>query len=104
LGTSICLCDVAAGAYSSCTCTPPAGFPTGLSGGTCSPQGYATKVPPPDGISLKGIPCTKTNAVCFTADSTPTSQRGCICMGDGTMHCGSVHGWFTQIDGETTYN
>ncbi len=31
-------------------------------------------------------------------------QRGCICLSDGTMHCGSVHGWFTQIDGETTYN
>jgi len=109
-GSSRCVCDVATGSYSSCTCTPPAGFPTGLSGGNCSPQGYASTVPPataPAGsVSLKGAPCTKANTVCFTADSTPSSPRGCICIypGDGVMHCGVVHNWFTFSGGETTYN
>src|SRR5262252_5340118 len=37
-GTNRCVCDVQIGTYSSCTCTPPTGFPLGLSGGNCSPQ------------------------------------------------------------------
>jgi hypothetical protein len=106
-GTNRCVCDVATGTYSSCTCTPPPGFPTGLSGGSCSPQGYAATIPPtgaPAGaMSLKGIPCTKNNAVCFTAESTVDSPRGCICLG-GVMHCGSVHDWFTFSGGDTPYN
>ncbi len=107
-GISECVCDVAAGSYSGCTCSPPRGFPTGLGGGSCSPQGYATTtVPataPPGSVSLKGVPCTEINAVCFTAESTPSSPRGCICMSDHTMHCGSVHDWFTFTGGDTTYN
>jgi hypothetical protein len=79
-----------------------------VSGGSCNPQGYAvTTLPagaPPGTMSLKGMPCTKVNAVCFTAESTSSSQRGCICLGDNTMHCGSVNGWFTFSGGDTTYN
>jgi hypothetical protein len=40
--------------------------------------------------------CKATNIVCFTADSTPTAERGCICLSDGFMHCGSVNHWFTN--------
>lgn len=106
-GFKLCRCDVATGKLS-CACSPPPGFPAGLSGGNCSPQGYAATMPPaaaPAGsVSLKGVACTKTNAVCFTAENTASSQRGCICMADGIMHCGSVNGWFTFSGGDTTYN
>lgn len=75
------------------------------------PQGYAaTMVPanaPAGSISLKGMPCNILNAVCFTAESTATSGRGCICMADAgggmSMHCGSVNKWFTQSTGTTVY-
>ncbi len=105
-GTNVCACSAPTGTYSSCTCSPPIGFPVGLTGGACSPQGYASlpAATPAGGMSLKGLPCTKINTVCFTAESTPTSPRGCICMADETLHCGSVHGWFTLTGGETTYN
>ena len=42
--------------------------------------------------------------LCFTADSTATSGRGCICLRDGTMHCGQVNRWFVQVPGTTLYN
>ena len=100
IGARICLCPVPGLPYSNCTCAPPLGFPSGLQGGVCSPQGYAATVPPataPAGvISLKGAPCRAPNIVCFTAESTAASQRGCICMADGVMHCGSVNHWFTD--------
>jgi hypothetical protein len=47
------------------------------------------------------MPCRSANIVCFTAESTPTSERGCICMADGLMHCGSVNHWFVN-DGVAT--
>ena len=106
-GTRTCICPVPGQPYANCTCTPPADFPLGLSGGTCSPQGYASTTPPagaPAGlISLKGMPCRAANLVCFTAESTPTSERGCICMADGLMHCGSVNHWFVNIAGATSW-
>jgi hypothetical protein len=98
-GTKTCTCTMPGQPYTNCTCSPPTGFPTGLSGGLCSPQGYAATTPPagaPAGsISIKGAACTMENAVCFTADSMPSSERGCICMG-GILHCGSVNHWFTN--------
>jgi hypothetical protein len=104
-GSKICLCpDPSIRSFSTCTCSPPPGFPWGLHGGSCSPQGFASvAIPPgaPDGsMSLKGQPC-KPTIVCFTADSLPTSERGCICQddGDGTgavMHCGAVNHWFVN--------
>jgi hypothetical protein len=104
-GTKTCTCTMPGQAYTNCTCSPPPTFPIGLSGGLCSPQGYAATTPPagaPAGsISLKGIPCTVNNAVCFTADSTPSSERGCICQG-GTMHCGSVNHWFVNSGAAAT--
>ena len=108
-GTKTCLCPMPGQPFSNCTCAPPAGFPTGLMGGACSPQGYAATTPPataPAGsISLKGAACNITNAVCFTAESTPSSERGCICMADGIMHCGSVNHWFTNSNAAATpYN
>jgi hypothetical protein len=105
-GIKTCTCMTPGLAFNNCTCSPPTGFPTGLTGGTCMPQGYAaTMVPataPAGSISLKGVPCTVANAVCFTAESTASSGRGCICQG-GIMHCGSVNKWFTQIPGTTAY-
>jgi hypothetical protein len=49
------------------------------------------------------MPCTVMNAVCFTAESTASSGRGCICMADHTLHCGSTNKWFLQIPGTTAY-
>jgi hypothetical protein len=106
LGTKFCACPNANFPYTNCTCGAPPGFPAGLSGGACSPQGYAaTMVPanaPAGAISLKGLPCNVTNAVCFTSESTSASERGCICMADGMMHCGSVNHWFTNTNGAPT--
>ena len=106
-GTKVCTCMTPGLPFNNCTCSPPPGFPTGLTGGTCMPQGYAATMVPmgaPDGsISLKGMPCNILNAVCFTAESTMTSGRGCICMADNTLHCGSVNKWFTQVTGTTAY-
>jgi hypothetical protein len=105
-GTKTCTCTMPGLAYTNCSCLPPTGFPAGLTGGACSPQGYAATTPPataPAGsISLKGVPCTKLNTVCFTADSTAASERGCICMSDNTMHCGSVNHWFTNSGATAT--
>ena len=106
-GTKTCLCPIAGQPYSNCSCLPPTGFPTGLTGGLCSPQGYAATTPPVGATlpSLKGVPCNILNAVCFTQESTTSSERGCICMADNTMHCGSVNHWFVN-DGSaaTIYN
>jgi len=103
-GSAQCICSATLGSYASCTCIPPLGFPVGLRGGTCSPQGYALSPSVSGDMSLKGVVCTKINAVCFADDSTMSSPRGCICMSDGLLHCGSVHDWFTLTGGETTYN
>jgi hypothetical protein len=54
-------------------------------------------------ISLRGMPCRATNIVCFTQESTPTAERGCICMADNIMHCGSVNHWFTNDGTETLW-
>jgi len=96
-GIKTCTCTMPGQPFTNCTCAPPPTFPTGLTGGLCSPQGYAATTPPAGATlpSLKGAPCTMENAVCFTQESTPSSERGCICMG-GTMHCGSVNHWFTN--------
>jgi hypothetical protein len=60
---------------------------------------------PAGAISLKGLPCNIMNAVCFTQESTGASERGCICMADHTMHCGSVNHWFTNSNATATpYN
>jgi hypothetical protein len=105
LGSRTCTCQNPGLPYSNCTCAPPANFPAGLQGGPCSPQGYAASQVPvgaPAGVfSLRGMPCRARNLVCFSADSTPTSERGCICMDDGVMHCGSVNHWFVN-DGVPT--
>lgn len=106
-GTKTCLCPIAGQPYSNCSCLPPAGFPSGLTGGACSPQGYAATTPPSGATlpSLKGVPCNITNAVCFTQESTTSSERGCICMADGIMHCGSVNHWFMNSGAAATpYN
>ena len=100
IGSRFCTCPMPGLPYANCTCAPPAGFPLGLEGGPCSPQGYASTTPPagaPDGVfSLRGMPCRAVNLVCFTAESTVASERGCICMADGLMHCGNVNHWFTN--------
>ncbi len=100
LGTKFCACPTPGLTYTNCTCAPPAGFPLGLQGGPCSPQGYASAVVPltaPAGsISLRGLPCRAPNLVCFTAESTAASERGCICLADGVMHCGSVSHWWVN--------
>jgi hypothetical protein len=106
-GVKTCTCTQPGLPYNNCNCVPPVKFPSGLSGGTCSPQGYSGAVPanaPTGSISLEGVPCTIINAVCFTGDSTATSGRGCICLRDGTMHCGQVNRWFLQVPGTTPYN
>jgi hypothetical protein len=79
----------------------------GLTGGLCSPQGYAATTPPAGATlpSLKGMPCNILNTVCFTQESTMASERGCICMADNTLHCGSVNHWFTNDGTQATpYN
>ncbi len=100
LGLRTCTCPTPGLPYSNCNCAPPAAFPFGLQGGPCSPQGYASTMVPPGApagsISLRGLPCRALNLVCFTLESTPTSERGCICMADGVMHCGSVNHWFVN--------
>jgi len=105
LGARTCTCLEPGLPYSNCTCAPPANIPPGLQGGPCSPQGYASTTPPPTAppgtFSLRGMPCRALNLVCFTSESTSTSERGCICMADGLMHCGSVNHWFAN-DGVTT--
>lgn len=98
-GVKTCTCPLPGQPYSNCACLPPVNFPSGLTGGSCSPQGYSGAVPgtaPAGSISLEGVPCTRINNVCFTAESTPSSERGCICLRDGTMHCGPVNHWFTN--------
>jgi hypothetical protein len=107
LGSRFCACPVPGLPYSNCTCVPPATFPFGLVGGACSPQGYASVAVPPTApagsISLRGLPCRSTNLVCFTAESTATSERGCICMADGLMHCGAVNHWFVNNNSTTQW-
>ena len=107
IGTRTCTCMTPGLPYNNCTCAPPPGFPLGLSGGSCSPQGYAATTPPPTAptgtFSLRGMPCRAANLVCFTAESTPASERGCICEADGVMHCGSVNHWFVNTGGTTAW-
>jgi hypothetical protein len=100
-GAKVCTCtNPGVGPYTNCTCSPSADIPPNLHGGLCSPQGYSTATVPataPAGsISLRGMPCKVTSplTVCFTADSNPSSERGCICKADGMMHCNSVNHWF----------
>jgi hypothetical protein len=54
-------------------------------------------------MSLRGVPCKQVNLVCFTSDSVSTSERGCICEADMTLHCGSVNHWFTNNGVPTDY-
>jgi hypothetical protein len=106
-GIKTCVCPIPGLAYSNCACVPPPNFPSGLQGGPCSPQGYASvTVPataPAGAISLRGMPCRAVNLVCFTAESTATSERGCICMPDGVMHCGTVNHWFANNGAPTSW-
>jgi hypothetical protein len=51
-------------------------------------------------------PCGAPKLVCFTLESTPTAERGCICRDDGLgnggrgtglfLHCGAVNHWFVN--------
>lgn len=106
-GQKICSCPNPGGPYTNCACVMPGDVsPYGL--GPCSPQGYSTATVPADApagsISLRGVACSKTNVACFTADSTLTSPRACICMADGTLHCaGLSHDW-PHSGAPTTYN
>jgi len=103
MGSKICVCRTPGGPYTNCSCIQPPSIPGGLTGGSCSPQGVSTTSVPVDSaaVSLRGQPCRATGIVCFTLDSTPASERGCICMADGLMHCGAVSHWFTNVEGET---
>lgn len=87
-------------------CEP--GPPSPSTGGPCLPQGYATTSLPadaPDGsISLQGASCTRINVVCFTADSTPSSPRACICETDGHLHCSALSSPRTNTGVPTPYN
>jgi hypothetical protein len=114
MGIKACTCPVPGAPFANCTCSPPAGFPSGLTGGACSPLGYAAIAVPltdtdPAAFSMKGLPCALANAekvVCFTKESTTASERGCICRldspGVSTMHCGSVNHWFTNSGAAAT--
>jgi hypothetical protein len=98
-GAKTCICRNPGGPYANCSCIQPPTIPAGLQGGPCVPQGYSTMVAPltdPTGLVIRGMACKMTNLVCFTMDSTGSSERGCICMADGLMHCGSVNHWFTN--------
>jgi hypothetical protein len=106
-GAKTCTCPNPGNPYDNCACLPPSFIPPGLLGGPCMPQGYSTvTVPataPAGSISLRDMPCRMTNLVCFTADSTGSSERGCICEADGLMHCGSVNHWFTNNFAQTAW-
>jgi hypothetical protein len=98
-GAKTCICRNPGGPYANCSCVQPSFIPTGLMGGPCVPQGYSTLTAPgtdPGGLIIRGMPCKALNLVCFTMDSTASSERGCICEADGVMHCGSVNHWFTN--------
>ena len=98
MGAKTCTCPIPGQPYNNCACVQPSFIPSGLHGGPCVPTGYSTATPPltapANSISIRGMPCNKLNLVCFTADSTASSERGCICESDNTMHCGSVNHWF----------
>jgi hypothetical protein len=111
-GAKLCTCVNPGGPYANCTCPAPAFIPTGLHGGTCTPIGDSrpsTQV----ANSLRFKPCSTANLVCFTMDSNPSSERGCICRDDGIgnggmgpglfLHCGSVNHWFINDGTTTTY-
>jgi hypothetical protein len=112
LGVKLCTCTSPGGPYTNCSCPAPAFIPAppapALTGGACSPNGSSLPTDQ-DATSLRGKPCKTENLVCFTTDSTGSSERGCICRPtpvDGgatilTLHCGSVNHWF-QNDGTTT--
>jgi hypothetical protein len=122
-GSKRCTCPVPGQPYASCVCSPPSWVPAGLEGGPCVPQGYSGAVPadaPPGSISLQYVDCAQVNAVCFTANSTPASGRGCICVRDadldprligglpptGTgsrLHCASVNHWWVDNGVPTVY-
>lgn len=107
MGAKTCVCRAPGGPYANCSCLQPSFIPPGLQGGPCMPQGYSLAIVPetaPAGsISLRGMPCKATNIVCFTTDSTASSERGCICEADGMMHCGSVNHWFTNNGVQTAW-
>jgi hypothetical protein len=106
-GAKRCSCPNPGGPYDNCSCLPPPFIPPGLLGGPCTPQGYSTPTVPvtaPAGsIALRGLPCRAANLVCFTADSTASAERGCICLADGLMHCGSVNHWFVNTGTPTAW-
>jgi hypothetical protein len=95
------VCECGGGVYTDCTCSPPVWIPPGLMGGPCMPQGSSSASA---ADTLRGKPCTRANAVCFTSDSTASSGRGCICKADDmTMHCGSTNNWFAMTTTPTPY-
>jgi len=98
-GAKTCVCPAPGLPFASCSCVQPATIPPGLQGGPCSPQGFSTSTVPVGGPpSLRGTPCKVTSplTVCYTIDSTASSERGCICESDGIMHCGAVNHWFSN--------
>jgi hypothetical protein len=109
-GSKQCTCPNPGGPYNNCSCPAPSFITAGLHGGTCTPVGSSlpsTQVT----NSLRFVPCSTANLVCFTMDSNPSSERGCVCRDDGIgnggagnglfLHCGSVNHWFIN-DGTTT--
>lgn len=108
-GAKTCVCPQPGFPYANCSCLPPVTVPPGLQGGPCNPQGVSTSTVPTNipatTLSLRGMPCRVTAplTVCFTLDSTATSERGCICESDGVMHCGSVNHWFSNNGVQTSW-
>jgi hypothetical protein len=111
-GAKLCTCVNKGGPYANCTCPAPAFIPPSLHGGTCSPAG--SSLPSTQAAdSLRFKPCKTDNLVCFTSDSNPSSERGCVCRDDGIgnggmgpglfLHCGSVNHWFINDATTTVY-
>jgi len=112
-GAKLCTCPNPGQPYTNCTCPVPLDKITAtLHGGNCIPAGDSrptTQVP----NSLRGVACKATNLVCFTSDSNPSSERGCVCLDDGIgnygmgnglfLHCGSVNHWFLNDGVDTDY-
>ena len=110
--TKLCTCPLPGGPFSNCTCPAPEFIPPGLHGGTCFPPGSSAS-PAQVANSLRGVRCREANLVCFTTDSTPSSERGCICRDDGLgnggagnglfLHCSNVNHWFINDATTTSY-
>jgi len=104
-GSKLCTCPVPGAPFANCSCSPPPFIPAGLHGGPCMPTGDSRPASMA-ADSLRFVPCSTADLVCFTADSTGSSERGCICRDDGVgnggmgpglfLHCGSVNHWFTN--------